>query len=187
MSGEVQRAREAGAIVADLVRSVPDFPRPGIGFFDIGPLLSSPSGFRTAIDAMVSACPADIDVVLGMEARGFVFGAPVALALGAGFVLVRKPGKLPRATLSQSYDLEYGSNTLAVHADAVSPGARVLIVDDVLATGGTILATAGLVRQLGAELVATTVLLELAFLHGRERLAAQGVEAIEAVAVIDHP
>jgi adenine phosphoribosyltransferase len=165
----------------ELIRDVPDFPKPGIGFKDISPLLQSATGFAAAVDALAAASPPGVDVVLGMEARGFIFGAPVALALGAGFVPVRKPGKLPRRTVSESYDLEYGSNTLAVHADAVQPGARVLVVDDVLATGGTVLATAGLVRQLGAELVQVSVLMELAFLGGRGRLAAQGITDVHTV------
>jgi adenine phosphoribosyltransferase len=174
-------AADRAATIAALIRDVPDFPKPGVGFKDISPLLQSPVGFAAAIEAMVAASPHDIDVVLGMEARGFVFGAPIALAIGAGFVLVRKPGKLPMPTVSESYDLEYGSNTLAVHADAVQPGARALIVDDVLATGGTVLATAALLRQLGAQLVQTTVLLELGFLHGREHLRANGVDHVESI------
>lgn len=172
---------EATSRIADLIRDVPDFPRPGVGFKDISPLLQSPAGFAAAIEAMVAASPADIDVVLGMEARGFIFGAPVALGLGAGFVPVRKPGKLPRATISRDYDLEYGSSTLAVHADAVGPGARVLLVDDVLATGGTLAASAGLVQQLGAELVQVTVLMELDFLNGRQRLRAAGIANVAAI------
>ena len=169
------------ASIAELIRDVPDFPKPGIGFKDISPLLQSPTGFSAAIDAMTAASPDDIDVVLGVEARGFVFGAPLALALGAALVLVRKPGKLPMPSVSESYDLEYGSSTLAVHSDAVQPGARALIVDDVLATGGTVLAAAGLLRQLRAELVQTTVLMELRFLHGREHLLANGVERVAAI------
>ncbi|HEX8508463.1 MAG TPA: adenine phosphoribosyltransferase [Propionibacteriaceae bacterium] len=173
--------------LAELIRDVADFPRPGVGFKDISPLLQSPDGFAAAVDAMVAASPDDVDVVLGMEARGFIFGAPVALALGAGFVPVRKPGKLPMPTLTEDYELEYGSNTLAVHADAVHPGARVLLVDDVLATGGTLAASAGLVRQLGAELVQATVLMELEFLHGRDLLRAAGVHRVEAVLAYGQP
>jgi adenine phosphoribosyltransferase len=178
---------QASAMIADLIRDVPDFPKPGVLFKDISPLIGSASGFAAAVDAMVAASPVGIDVVLGMEARGFIFGAPIALRLGAGFVPVRKPGKLPMATVSQSYDLEYGSTTLAVHADGVRPGARVLIVDDVLATGGTILATAGLIRQLRAELVQTTVLMELAFLSGRARLRDHGVDRIHALLTYGAP
>lgn len=173
------------AAIAELIRDVPDFPKPGVGFKDIGPLLRSPTVFAAAIDAMAAASPSDIDVVLGMEARGFVFGAPVALALGAGFVMVRKPGKLPGKTVSKSYDLEYGSNTLYVPADAVRPGARVLIVDDVLATGGTVVATADLLRQLGAELVQVTMLMELQLLRGRDHLRAHGIDRVEAIVSFD--
>lgn len=160
----------APADLADLIRHVPDFPQPGVGYKDISPLLQSPRGFAAAIEAMVAVSPADIDVVLGMEARGFLFGAPVAMAIGAAFVPVRKPGKLPMPVVSQEYDLEYGSNTLAVHTDAVPTGARALLVDDVLATGGTLLASAELVRTLGGVVVQATVLMELEFLGGRRRL-----------------
>jgi adenine phosphoribosyltransferase len=133
----------------------------------------------------VAAAPDEVDVVVGMEARGFIFGAPVALALGVGFVPVRKPSKLPRATLTASCDLEYGSETLAVHADAISQGARVLIVDDVLATGGTIAATADLVRQLGAEVTGVTVVMELGFLSGRKFLAGQGISNVTSLCVAE--
>ncbi|HEX8488402.1 MAG TPA: adenine phosphoribosyltransferase [Propionibacteriaceae bacterium] len=173
--------------MVELIRDVPDFPKPGVGFKDISPLLGSPNGFAAAIEAMVALSPRDVDVVLGMEARGFIFGAPVALALGAGFVPVRKPGKLPCATRSESYELEYGSNTLAVHADAFPRGARVLIVDDVLATGGTIMATAGLIRQLGGHLVQGTVLMELAFLDGRAHLRGHGIERVQTVVTFGRP
>lgn len=169
------------ARIAELIRDVPDFPKPGVAFKDISPLLASPSAFAAAVRMMTQASPPDIDVVLGLEARGFLFGAPVALALGAGFVTVRKPGKLPMPVLTENYDLEYGTNTLAVHADAVAPGARVLVVDDVLATGGTIGATARLVRQLDAELVQATLLMELSFLQGRQRLHESGLTRIEAL------
>ena len=178
---------QATAGITELIRDVPDFPQPGVGFKDISPLLQSPAGFAAAIEAMVAASPPDIDVVLGMEARGFIFGAPVALALRAGFVPVRKPGKLPMRTVDEEYDLEYGSNTLAVHADAVAPDARVLLVDDVLATGGTLAASAALVRRLGAELVQATVLMELEFLHGRRRLLEAGVPRVESVVSFPTP
>ncbi|GAA2105370.1 adenine phosphoribosyltransferase [Microlunatus panaciterrae] len=164
-----------------LIRDIPDFPQPGVVFKDITPLLASPGGFAEAVNGMVEISPDDIDVVVGMEARGFIFGAPVALALGAGFVPVRKPGKLPGDTLAQSYDLEYGAETLTIHADAIADGARVLVVDDVLATGGTVGATAGLLKQLGAELVAVTVLMELTFLSGRDYLTAQGIDTVNAL------
>ncbi len=164
-----------------LVRDVPDFPQPGVVFKDITPLLASPHGFQASIEELVASAPRDIDVVVGMEARGFIFAAPVALALGAGFVPVRKPGKLPGDVVSQSFDLEYGSTELNMHRDAIVSGARVLVVDDVLATGGTVGATARLLEQLGAELVHVSVLMELSFLGGRERLAALGIHQCSAV------
>ena len=156
------------SLVSSLIADVPDWPKPGVVFKDITPLLASPEGLRQAVDAIVTSAPEAIDVVVGMEARGFIFATPVALALGAGFVPVRKPGKLPRPVLSESFDLEYGTATLTMHADALVTGARVLVVDDVLATGGTIAATAALLKRLGAELVHVSVLLELTALGGRE-------------------
>ncbi|HYP44560.1 MAG TPA: adenine phosphoribosyltransferase [Propionibacteriaceae bacterium] len=177
---------EAALGVLDLIRDVPDFPKPGVNFKDISPLLQSAIGFSAAVEALVAASPTEVDVVLGMEARGFLFGAPVALALGAGFVPVRKPGKLPMPTVSQRYDLEYGSSTLAVHADAIWPGARVLLVDDVLATGGTLVASAELVRQLRGDVVQATVLMELEFLGGRRRLAEAQVP-VEALVTYRQP
>ncbi|MDO5735621.1 MAG: adenine phosphoribosyltransferase [Propionibacteriaceae bacterium] len=164
-----------------LVRDVPDFPQPGVVFKDITPLLASADGFQAAIEELVASAPEDIDVVVGMEARGFIFAAPVALALGAGFVPVRKPGKLPGDVVSQAFDLEYGSTALNMHRDAIVSGARVLVVDDVLATGGTIGATAKLLEQLGAELVHVSVLLELGFLEGRQRLQELGIHNCSAV------
>ena len=139
---------ERVALITSLIRDVPDFPSPGVVFKDITPLLSSAQGLTAAVDDLVAAAPPAIDVVVGMEARGFIFAAPVALALGAGFVPVRKPGKLPGPTYSETFSLEYGQETLTVHRDAIRPGARVLVIDDVLATGGTIGATAGLGRAL---------------------------------------
>ena len=167
--------------LASLVVDVPDFPRPGVTFKDITPLIASPAGLAAAVDGLVRAAPDDIDLVVGMEARGFIVGAPVALALGVGFVPVRKPGKLPRPTVSVTYDLEYGTETLALHADAVAPGHRVLVVDDVLATGGTVVATAELVRGLGGEVVQVAVLMELGFLGGRARLAEHGLDRVSAL------
>ncbi len=164
--------------VAELIRDVPDFPEPGVMFRDITPLIGSPGGLAAGVEALLEISPRDVDAVLGIEARGFIFAAPVALALGAGLVPVRKPAKLPRETVSVTYDLEYGIETLAVHADAVPAGARVLIVDDVLATGGTVVATAGLVERLGAELVGVSVLIELDYLSGRQRLAEAGVDQL---------
>ncbi|WP_028708547.1 adenine phosphoribosyltransferase [Propionicicella superfundia] len=173
-----------GGVIAGLIRDVPDFPEPGVVFKDITPLLRDPAGFGAAVGALAASAPDGIDVVMGMEARGFIFAAPVALALGAGFVPVRKPGKLPGATLSESFALEYGEATLTVHEDAVGPGARVMIVDDVLATGGTIGATALLCRRLGAELVHVAVLMELGFLGGRTYLESLGVADLSAVVTV---
>lgn len=167
--------------IAPLIVDVPDYPKPGVGFKDITPLLASPDGLAAAIEQLVEAAPASVDVVLGLEARGFLFGAPVAYGLGVGFVPVRKPGKLPRAVESITYDLEYGSDTVAVHADALWPGARVLIVDDLLATGGTVCAAAALVRRLGAEVAGVLVVAELAFLRPRDRLATEGLTDVRAL------
>lgn len=167
--------------IGALIQDVPDFPKPGVLFKDITPLLGSPSHFRKAVDLLASAAPAGIDAVVGMEARGFMFAAPVALQLDAGFVPVRKPGKLPGDVYSQSFDLEYGSETLTVHRNAIEPGSRVLVIDDVLATGGTVAATAGLLKQLGAELVHVAVVLELLGLGGRKALEEQGIADLTAL------
>ncbi len=164
-----------------LIRDVPDFPRPGVMFKDITPLLASANGFQASIEELVASAPENIDVVVGMEARGFIFAAPVALALGAGFVPVRKPGKLPGDVISQPFDLEYGAEVLHMHSDAIVSGARVLVVDDVLATGGTVGATAKLLERLGAELVHVSVLLELGFLGGRDKLNSLGISNCSAV------
>jgi adenine phosphoribosyltransferase len=163
------------------VRDVADFPEPGIVFKDVTPLLADPEAFAAAVDALAGEFAADgVDEVVGIEARGFILAAPVALALGAGFVPVRKPGKLPRAVHEVSYDLEYGSTALQAHADAFREGSRVLIVDDVLATGGTVAATAELVRRCGSEVVGVVVLMELLDLHGREALEGLDVRAVLA-------
>lgn len=171
-------------LIAKLICDVPDFPKPGVVFKDITPLLGSPEGFRLTVDELVASAPEGIDVVVGMEARGFIFAAPVALALGAGFVPVRKPGKLPGEVLSHSFELEYGSETLTIHRDAIRPGARVLVVDDVLATGGTVGATAELLSAMGAELVHVSVVMELAFLKGRARLSAAGIDNCTALVTV---
>ncbi len=172
------------AKIAALIRDVPDWPKPGVIFKDITPLLSDADGFAAAIQALVESSPDKIDVVVGMEARGFIFGAPVAIELGAGFVPVRKPGKLPGEVLSQQFALEYGHETLTILTDALWPGARVLVVDDVLATGGTAAATASLISKMGADLIHVSVLLELAFLNGRETLANAGIENCSAVVTV---
>jgi adenine phosphoribosyltransferase len=159
------------------VRDVPDFPKPGILFRDITPLLADPSSFSAVVDAM-AAPHAGISVVVAIESRGFILGAPVAYKLGAGLVPVRKVGRLPADTLREEYDLEYGINTVEVHSDAVRPGERVLIVDDLLATGGTVRAAVNLVERLGAEVAGITVLAELAFLNGRQLLRNYDVRSL---------
>ena len=159
------------------IRDVPDFPKPGIVFKDITPLLADHATFTEAVDGLTAPFrDARVDTVAGIEARGFVLGAPVALALGAGFVPVRKQGKLPGTTVSASYELEYGSAVLEVTSDAFIRGARVLVVDDVLATGGTAAATVELVRRCGGEVAGVAMLMELSFLDGRAALSAVGID-----------
>lgn len=155
----------------NVIRDVPDFPKEGILFKDITPLLQNGESFRQAIDA-IAAQWADkkIDAVVGIEARGFVFASALAYKLGIGVVIVRKPGKLPYKTYSVTYDLEYGADSLEIHQDAVKPGQNVLIVDDLLATGGTVKATAELVKKFDTNIIGIAFLIELAFLHGREKL-----------------
>ncbi|MBD8606152.1 adenine phosphoribosyltransferase [Aeromicrobium sp. CFBP 8757] len=167
---------ELDAVIDRLVRPIADWPEPGVTFRDITPLLADPVAFGAVIDGLVRLAEetGPVDAVLGMEARGFLFGPSIALRLGVGFVPVRKAGKLPSTSLSTSYDLEYGSATMEMHVDAIPPGARVLVVDDVLATGGTLLAADDLVRQAGATVAGNLVLIELAALGGRERLGATG-------------
>jgi adenine phosphoribosyltransferase len=153
------------------IRHVPDFPKAGILFYDVTTLLRDPEGFRVAIDSLATPYEGrGIDLVVGIESRGFILGAAVADRLGAGFVPVRKVGKLPSTTVKVSYDLEYGSDSLEMHQDAIEPGQRVLIVDDLLATGGTARATVDLVKQLGGSVDGVAVLIELAELNGRDRL-----------------
>jgi len=167
------------------VRDVPDFPEPGIVFKDITPLLADAAAFAETIEVMAAGYrAAPPDMVAGIEARGFILGAPVAQTLGVGFVPVRKKGKLPGDVVAASYDLEYGSATIEVTADAFSPGDRVLVVDDVLATGGTAAATVQLIRRCGAEVVGLVVLLELGFLSGREALAAVDAPEPQALLVV---
>jgi len=154
-----------------LIREVPDFPKKGILFYDITTLLKDKLGFATLIDALAEYyLPKEVDLILGMEARGFIFGPALAYRLNAGFIPVRKPGKLPAATARVEYDLEYGSNALEIHKDAVQEGQRVIIVDDLLATGGTAEATAKLATSLGAEIVGLGFVVELDFLKGRDKL-----------------
>jgi len=153
------------------IREVPDFPKPGILFYDITTLLREPAAFAEVIDRMADAVKEErIDLVVGMESRGFIFAAPLAYKLGAGFVPVRKLGKLPAETIEVEYDLEYGTATLEIHRDAITPGQRVLIVDDLLATGGTVLGTIELVRRLGGEIAGLSFMVELTALGGRDRL-----------------
>ena len=153
-----------------LVRGVPDFPKPGILFYDITTLLKDKNGFAQLIDAFAQYyIGKKVDLVLGIEARGFIFGPALAYRLNAGFVPVRKPKKLPAAVEKVEYDLEYGSDSLEIHKDAIQPGQRVIIVDDLLATGGTMQATIDLVKRMGGEIVGLTVAIELDFLKGRER------------------
>jgi adenine phosphoribosyltransferase len=159
------------ALLEARIRDVPDFPKPGIVFKDVTPLLADPVAFAHAIEVMSAEfCDEGIDKVVGIEARGFILAAPVALACGAGFVPARKAGKLPAARQGVSYELEYGSETIEIHVDAFAPGDRVLIVDDVLATGGTAAATVELVESLGGVVVGLTFLIELGFLDGGARL-----------------
>lgn len=154
------------------IRNVPDFPKPGIQFKDITPVLSDPRLFAGSIDLLTAGLrPGDVDSVVGIDARGFIFAAAVALKLSAGFVPVRKKGKLPYRTHEQNYALEYGTNTIAIHVDAIKPGARVLLVDDLLATGGTAAAAAQLVQKLGGRILQVAFLIELSFLAGRTKLA----------------
>jgi adenine phosphoribosyltransferase len=164
-------------LLAAGIRDIRDYPKPGILFKDITPLLATPGALETVVDAMAAGF-GRVDKVTGIEARGFILAAPMACRMRAGFVPVRKQGKLPGATYAQSYDLEYGTATIEVHADAFAPGERVLIVDDVLATGGTAQAAAELVSKSGAEVAGVSVLLELAALNGRAKLAGLTVRSL---------
>jgi adenine phosphoribosyltransferase len=160
----------------NFIRAIPDFPKPGILFRDITPLLASPQAFQASIDALAARLEGQpIDAIAAAEARGFIFAAPLALKLQAGLVPIRKPGKLPSETLSYSYDLEYGSDTLEIHADAVAPGANVLIVDDLLATGGTVAACCELIQKAGGQVAACAFLIELAALKGRDKISAHQI------------
>lgn len=166
-------------LAARLVRDIPDFPKPGIMFKDITPVLGDAPAFQEVVDRFVEwAAERTPDIIVGVESRGFVFGAPVALAMGLGFVPVRKVGKLPHQTIRQEYALEYGTNVVEVHSDAIQAGQRALIVDDLLATGGTAAASANLVEQLGGRVAGFTFLIELAFLQGRKYLGSYDVQAL---------
>ncbi|HTR94405.1 MAG TPA: adenine phosphoribosyltransferase [Trebonia sp.] len=168
------------ALIAAHVRDVPDYPQAGVLFKDITPLLGDPDAFGDVVEAL-AATFGPVDKVVGIEARGFILAAPVAYEIRAGFVPVRKKGKLPSGTFAQEYDLEYGSAVLEVHQDAFEPGERVLIVDDVLATGGTARATASLIKRAGAQVVGVAVLMELSFLKGREAVADLEVRSLLTV------
>ena len=161
------------------IRHVPDFPKAGILFYDITTLLQDPAGFRMAIDSLAMPFTGQgIDIVVGIESRGFIFGSVVADRIGAGFTPVRKPGKLPSTTVRATYDLEYGTDALEIHHDAVTPGQRVLIVDDLLATGGTARATTDLVKKLGGQVHALAFLIELVALNGRSKLPDEHIHAV---------
>jgi adenine phosphoribosyltransferase len=167
------------AQLQNAIRNVPDFPIPGIQFKDITPVLADARLFAGSIDLLINDFkPGTVDTVIGIDARGFIFAAAAALKLKAGFVPVRKKGKLPYTTLEQSYDLEYGSNTIAIHTDAVGPGSRVLLIDDLLATGGTAAAAAQLVTQAGAEILEISFLIELSVLKGRGKLSKYPVRSL---------
>ncbi|NCG25564.1 MAG: adenine phosphoribosyltransferase [Actinobacteria bacterium] len=165
-----------------LIRDIPDFPEPGIVFKDITPLLGDAEGLVATVDAMAAPwTELGVEAVVGIEARGFILGAPIARALGAGFVPMRKAGKLPAATASATYGLEYGVDTIEMHLDAIRPGARTLVIDDVLATGGTAAAAAALVNDVGGDLLGFGFLIELCFLNGRQKIDQHRIEAVLAV------
>ena len=169
------------ATLKERIRHVPDFPKPGILFYDITTLMKDPAGFRASVDAMASAYEGKgVELVVGIESRGFIFGAAVADRIGAGFAPVRKLGKLPHTTRTASYSLEYGTDSLEIHEDAIVAGQKVLVVDDLLATGGTAAATVGLVRGLGADVVGIQFLIELVALGGRAKLVDGHVSAVLA-------
>ena len=168
-------------LVASHLRDIPDFPQPGVVFKDVTPLLADGPALALVVRELAERHRGAVDVVVGVEARGFIVGAPVAYQLGLGFVPVRKAGKLPGETLAEDYALEYGTASIEVHADALAPGARVLVVDDVLATGGTAAATCDLVERAGGRVVAFQALVELGFLSGRDRLAGRPVDVVLTV------
>ena len=162
-----------------MIREVPDFPKPGILFYDITTLLKVPDAFREVVDRMAEQIGGtQVDIVVGMESRGFIFSAPLAYKIGAGFVPVRKLGKLPAETIEVEYELEYGTATLEIHSDAIAKGQRVLIVDDLLATGGTVMGTIELVRRLGGEIAGLSFMVELGALNGREHLGEFDIHAL---------
>ncbi len=165
--------------IEEYVRTIPDFPEPGIMFRDVTSVLQDPEGLKLAIDSMIRLLDGvDFDVIAGAESRGFIFGAPIAYALGKAFVPIRKKGKLPCETISEKYDLEYGTAEIEMHKDAVRPGQKVVVVDDLIATGGTIEASIKMIEKLGGEVVKVLFLMELAGLKGRDRLAGYDVASV---------
>ena len=163
----------------DYVRSIPDFPEPGIIFRDVTSVLQDAEGFKLAIDSMIETLKdVDFDVIVGTESRGFIFGVPIAYAMGKPFVLIRKKGKLPCETIEQTYDLEYGTATIEMHRDSIKPGQKVVLVDDLIATGGTVEAAIKLIEQLGGEVVKVIFMMELAGLNGRAKLANYDVASV---------
>ncbi len=177
----MSETKPTAADIESAIRNIPDFPKPGIQFKDITPVLADPRLFAGSIDLLAGKYkPGMVDAVVGIDARGFIFAAAAALRLEAGFVPVRKKGKLPFKTHEQNYDLEYGSNTIAIHIDAVKPGSRVLLIDDLLATGGTAAAAAALLQKIGAQILEISFLIELRFLSGRDKLSSYPVRSIVA-------
>ncbi|HWN94230.1 MAG TPA: adenine phosphoribosyltransferase [Methylomirabilota bacterium] len=175
----MSNAPASAATIRNAIRNIPDFPKPGIHFKDITPVLGDAKLFAASIDLLTSSFkPGEVDFVIGIDARGFIFASGAALKWGAGLVPIRKKGKLPYQTHEESYDLEYGSSVLAIHTDAIKPGSRVVLVDDLLATGGTASAAASLVQKLGGNLLEVTFLIELEFLKGRDRLKNAPVRSI---------
>jgi adenine phosphoribosyltransferase len=169
-----------------LIRTIPDFPKPGIMFRDITTLLLDPAGFARSVERIVEGVDGPIDLVAGIEARGFIFAAPVSIALGAGVLLVRKDGKLPGATIAEDYALEYGTDRIAIHADAVVPGARVLLIDDLIATGGTARAAVRLLRKVGAVVTQAAFVIDLPDLGGADALRAEGLHVTALVGYPGH-
>ncbi|MEL0114211.1 MAG: adenine phosphoribosyltransferase [Rickettsiales bacterium] len=170
----------------DHIRSIPDFPLPGILFYDISTMLAHPGAWRHCVDKLAAdVAPHKPDLLMGIESRGFLTAAPLALELGCGFAMIRKKGKLPGATIAHTYDLEYGTDTIEIQADAIAPGQRVVIMDDLLATGGTASAAATLIREVGGIVAAASFIVELTFLPGRARLEALNVPASTVVAYDD--
>ncbi len=179
MSPTLSHLRPTPRDIEGAIRNIPNFPKPGIQFKDITPVLADARLFSGSIDLLTANFkPGTVDAVVGIDARGFIFAAAAAVKLGSGFVPVRKKGKLPHQTHEQDYDLEYGTNTIAIHVDAVAPGSRVLLIDDLLATGGTAAAAAALLKKIGAEILEISFLIELGFLRGREKLKQYPVRSL---------